>query len=54
MNTPTIPTSSRRNAVMYSTIRVLMAPPLEYRTAMNVSSVVMGTRSTEIPSTPTR
>ncbi len=54
MNTPTIPTSSSRNAVMYSTIRVLIAPPLEYRTEMNVSSVVIGTSNTEMPSTPTR
>ena len=52
MKTPTIPTSSSRKVVMYSGIRILMAPPLEYRTAMNVRSVVIGTRSTEIPSTP--
>ena len=37
---------------MNSVTRVLIAPPLEYRTEMKVSSVVIGTSSTEIPSTP--
>ena len=50
MKTPTMPTSSTRNAAMYSPIRSLITL-VEYRTEMKVRSVVSTTSSTESPST---